>query len=279
MTVFAGQRILITGGSSGIGKELARQWIERQAHVTIVADGPERLDATRRELSASTPVETDVCDVGDAASVAAMANRYLARHGAPHVLVNNAGFAVYRAFEEMDLSEVERLIDVNFAGACFVTRAFLDSMIAARRGHIVMMASIAGRLPMTPCGVYSAAKHGMVAWAETLAAEVAHYGIRVHVICPGRVETGFFDHQTFVERTPRREAQRALPVESVARATIEAVERGRFLTYRPRGYAFVVWAAQSAPVLSRPFLQWLMRSRIATLASQKTSDARTPDAG
>ena len=75
---------------------------------------------------------------------------------------------------------------MNFAAPAFV-QAFLGSMAVAGRGNIVLMASIAGRLPMTPCGIYSAAKHGMVAWAETLQAEVARHGIDVHVICPGRV--------------------------------------------------------------------------------------------
>ena len=275
MRSFAGQRVVITGGSSGIGKELARQWLASGAHVTLVADGAARLEAAQHELSTGTAaIETAVCDVADAGAVATMATRYVERHGAPHVLVNNAGYAVYRSFEEMELEEINRLIQVNFSGACFVTSAFLGSMAAARRGHIVLMASIAGRLPMTPCGIYSAAKHGMVAWAETLKAEVARHGIDVHVVCPGRVDTAFFHHDTFVQRTPRPEAQQFVPVESVARAAIEAVERGRFLTYRPRTYRFVVWAAQSLPVLSRPWLQGLMRARIQTLVGGKPNDAR-----
>jgi short-subunit dehydrogenase len=185
---------------------------------------------------------------------------------------------VYQAFEEMDLEEIARLIQVNFAGACFVTRAFLPSMAEAGRGHVVMMASIAGRLAMTPCGIYSAAKHGMVAFAETLRAEVSRHGIGVHVICPGRVETDFFQHQTFVQRAPRPEAQRAIPVESVARATIDAVGHDRFLTYRPRVYGLIVWLAQTMPLLSRPLLQRLMRARVASLSLRaipgQASDAR-----
>jgi NAD(P)-dependent dehydrogenase (short-subunit alcohol dehydrogenase family) len=92
MTSFAGQRIVITGGSSGIGKELARQWLASGAHVTIVADGAAGLEAAQRELSTGTAaIETAVCDVADASGVEVMARRYVERYGAPHVVVNNAG--------------------------------------------------------------------------------------------------------------------------------------------------------------------------------------------
>jgi len=93
--------------------------------------------------------------------------------------------------------------------------------------------------------------------------------VQVHVICPGRVETDFFKHPTFVARAPRPEAQRSIPVEEIAAATIDAVTKGRFLTYRPRTYRVVAWAEQAVPVLSRPLLQWLMRARVASLKSRK----------
>jgi len=169
MNRFAGRRVLITGGSSGIGRELARQWLGLGAHVFVVADAASKLEATVDGLRAIAPsVDMAVCDVANLAAVQAMADAYLARHGAPDILVNNAGYAVYQTFSELDPEEIARLIQVNFAGACYVTRAFLPSMESAGRGHIVMMASMAGRLPMTPCGVYSASKHGIVALAETL---------------------------------------------------------------------------------------------------------------
>ena len=98
-----------------------------------------------------------------------MARAYRERFDAPEVLVNNAGYAVYYTFEQMRSEEIHRLFDVNLVGAALVTREFLPDMIRAGGGHIVMMASIAGRIPMTPCSVYSASKHGLVALAELAA--------------------------------------------------------------------------------------------------------------
>jgi uncharacterized protein len=267
MESFAGRKVLITGGSSGIGKEIARQFLELGARVAILADLADKLEGARRELAAGgRPVSAILCDLADAGDVRRAGAEYLSAHGAPDILVNNAGYAIYRTFEELEADEIDRLLRVNFVGACLITRAVLPAMIENGGGHIVMMSSIAGRLPMTPCGVYSAAKHGMVAWAETLRAEVHRHGIEVHTICPGRVETAFFDHETFVQRAPRREAQGSVPVATVARATIDAVRRGALFSYQPRWYRWMVWLAHSAPVLSRPALQRLMRQRVASLA-------------
>ena len=266
MRSFKGNKVVITGGSSGIGKEIARQFLMLGAHVTIMADQPAKLETARVELSTvSLSIFTLQCDIADLNQVRRTAAEYVQRWGAPDVLVNNAGFAVYRAFEEMEAAEIDQLLRVNFVGACLLTREFLPAMIRNGRGHVVIMSSIAGRLPMTPCGVYSAAKHGLVAWAETLRAEVHRHGIQVHAICPGRVETPFFEHETFVKRAPRREARGAVPVEAVGKATVQAVRHGHFLAYRPRWHRWLVWLAHSLPLLSRPALQQLMRARVASL--------------
>ena len=93
------------------------------------------------------------------------------------MLINNAGYAVYETFERMSPEEIRRLFDVNLSGAALVTRAFLPDMIRAGGGNVVMVSSVAGRIPMTPCSVYSASKHGMVALAELLRVEVARFNI------------------------------------------------------------------------------------------------------
>jgi short-subunit dehydrogenase len=271
MRSFEARRVFISGGSSGIGKEIAREFLKLGAQVTIAANVSDKLTTARTELSVVSPsVSAVVCDIADLDQVRHTAATYVDTFGPPDILVNNAGYAIYRAFEEMEVSEIDRLLRVNFIGACLLTREFLPAMIRGGGGHVVIMASIAGRLPMTPCGVYSAAKHGLVAWAETLRAEVHRHNIHVHAICPGRVETPFFHHETFVQRAPRREAQSQVSVESVAHATIQAVQSGRFLAYRPRWHRLLVWVAHSLPVLSRPALQYLMRARVASLHAAPT---------
>jgi short-subunit dehydrogenase len=260
------EKVLITGGSSGIGKQLAEDFLRRGAHVTIVSNNASKLQSARSELAAiSRSICALACDVAELGEVHRMAEEYLLQFGPPNVLVSNAGFAVYRLFEEMPAEEIERLLRVNFVGGCLITREFLPAMVAAGRGNVVVMASIAGRLVMTPCGVYSAAKHGLVAWAHTMKLELKQTGVRIHVICPGRVETDFFAHETFVQRERRAETRFTIPLETVSRATIAAIQKNRFMTYVPRSYGLLVWLAHSFPFPVRMLLDRLMEKRVRSL--------------
>jgi short-subunit dehydrogenase len=264
--MFLDKRIFITGGSSGIGKQLAVEFLRLGSHVTIVSNNSPKLESAAAELSSISPhIAVFPCDVSQPQQVTSVADAYIREFGAPDILINNAGYAVYQTFEEMSLEEILRLLTVNFAGACIVTREFLPHMIARKRGNIVLMASIAGRIPMTPCGVYSAAKHGMVAWAATLKAELTPFNIGVNVICPGRVNTDFFLHPTFVQRQPPAEARWTVTVEAVARATLAAVRANRFMTYIPKSQGLLVWLSNSLPFIFRPALDRIMVARVNTV--------------
>ena len=146
--------------------------------------------------------------------------------------------------------------------------------MAAGRGEIVVMASIAGRLVMTPCGAYSAAKHALVAWAHTLKVELKASGIGVHVICPGRVETDFFAHESFEKRAPRNETRLTIPVETVSRAAISSIERNRFLTDVPHYYGVLVWLANTFPFPVGYLLDRLMQARVDSLRPVKEGSAK-----
>jgi uncharacterized protein len=258
--------VLITGGSSGIGKHVAGDLLREGAHVGIVADDPNKLDRAESELKQiSSTVWSHACDVAVLDDVRAMARDYRQKFGAPEVLINNAGYAVYYTFEQMPPEEIHRLFQVNLVGAALVTREFLPDMIRAGGGHVVMMASIAGRIPMTPCSVYSASKHGLVTLAELLQIETARFNVDVHVVCPGRVETDFFAHESFQTRTHRPEAARTIPVELVSQAVIAAVARNRFMTYVPWYYGILAWLAAAAPRAFKPFWHRLMSSRVEDL--------------
>jgi len=260
---WSGRRVLITGGSSGIGKQLAGDLLRKGAHVGIVADDPVKLQNAETALrQISSDLWCRACDVAVLDDVRAMARDYRQRFEAPEVLINNAGYAVYYTFEQTPPDEIQRLFQVNLVGAAMVTREFLPDMMRAGGGHVVMMASIAGRIPMTPCGVYSASKHGLVALAELLAIETARFNVKVHVICPGRVETDFFAHESFQTRAHRPETTRTIPIETVSRAVMTAVEQNRFMTYVPWYYGLLTWLAGAAPGLFKPFWHRLMSSRV-----------------
>ena len=264
--------VLVTGGSSGIGKEIARLYLRRGAEVVLTADGPAKLRAAEQELaSEGGRVSSVVCDIGDPRSVAEMSELVLTRHGCPDVLVNNAGFVTYRVFEETPPEEIERLVSVNFLGHMRCARAFTPYMIERRSGTIVNMASIAGRVLMAPNGIYSAAKHGLVAWSETLRHELHRFGIDVVVVCPGRVPTGLFDHETFRDRRAGPETRQLISATEVARATVRAVDRGQSMVYVPNHLGLLAWASGLVPPLSRWLLGALIRRRAEEIYERRAA--------
>jgi short-subunit dehydrogenase len=132
---------------------------------------------------------------------------------------------------------------------------------------------------MAPSGVYSAAKHGMVAWSETLRHEIHRFGLRVVVVCPGRVPTSFFDHPTFQARRAGPETKQLITAEAVAQVTLRAVDRGQSMVYLPSYYGLGVWLTQLVPFISRPLLGLLIRRRADEIYGRESADlagATTP---
>lgn len=260
---FAGKLVVITGGTSGIGFALAEELLRRKSRVVVLADRADSVSAAVTRLGgAERGAHGYVCDIGSIESVNDICGGVLATHGAPDVLINNAGFAIYRTFHQEHPEDVERLMNVNFAGAVRVTKVFLDDMVKRCSGHIVNIASISGMLPLTPNAVYGAAKHGMMGWSRCIAPELARFGIDITVICPGRVKTNFFQHETYHTRRHRKETELTIPMQTVIDATLDAILRRKFIRYVPRYYGFLAWAYHAfGPLVQRPFDK-LMRSRV-----------------
>jgi|SRR5215213_1830701 len=260
---FAGKLVVITGGTSGIGLALAEELCRRKAHIVVLADKADSVSAAVAQLGgAERAAHGYVCDIGSPATVTETCAHVLATHGAPDILINNAGFAIYRTFHQEHPQDVERLMNVNFAGAVRVTKVFLDGMVKRRSGHIVNIASISGMLPLTPNAVYGAAKHGIMGWSRCIAPELARFGIDITVICPGRVKTNFFQHETYHTRLHRKETELTIPMQTVVEATLNAILRRKFILYVPRYYGLLAWAYHAfGPLVQRPFDK-LMRSRV-----------------
>jgi short-subunit dehydrogenase len=270
---FQNKVVVITGGSSGIGKQVARDLLYRRAQVVISSDIPDNLTAAKTELG----VDARECDVRDAAQVRHLADYVLERYGRIDILINNAGYAVYRPFEESSLEEVLDIVDVNLSGAMRCAKAFLPSMMAQRSGRIVNISSVGGETIITPNAAYCAAKHGMVAWSKAIRYELAHFGISVNVVCPGHTKTNFHDHPTFRRRNPyRKKSGKSLTVEKVSAAILNAINTDRVVTFVPRWQGLIAWALNALPFMAVPVWDRLMRRRIAQLYEQIES---TPGVG
>jgi short-subunit dehydrogenase len=262
---FGDRLVAITGGSSGIGYAIAERLTGLGARVVLIADDPRKLAGAVTALGGGDArVSSIVCDIGDATAIRGAMATLEREHGVPDVLVNCAGFAVYRAFEQSDMDEIQRLLDVNFAGHVLCTKAMLDGMIARRQGQIINISSAAGLFTLTPNAVYAASKTGIIAWSRALRVELDRYGVGVSVVCPGRVETAFFDHETFKARKVRRETELTVPLPVVVDAVLDATRRNREIVTVPRYLSWFAYGLHTLPFALRAH-QAMLRRRVNDL--------------
>jgi short-subunit dehydrogenase len=273
---FGNKVVVVTGGSSGIGQQLAIDFSRCEAHVIICSNDSDTLRRAHIDLTQmGHKVDAHLCDVRSTNEVRKLADRVLSDYGQIDVLINNAGYAVYRAFEESAVEEITDLLDVNLAGAMRCAKAFLPNMIARRSGRIVNISSIGGETIITPNAVYCAAKHGMVAWSKAIRYELAHFGVAVNVVCPAHTKTNFHDHPTFRRRDPyRKKNSRSMTVDKVSAAVLEAIDKDRVVTYVPKWQGLMAWALDAVPFLTLPVWNRLARKRIEQLYEQIETEQR-----
>lgn len=231
-----GRVAVITGASSGIGEATARELARLGWHCLLLARRADRLEVLANEIGG----EWEACDVRDRAQVDQVAERVLARHPAIALLVNNAGVPGRGTFVSTSPETVERVIETNYLGGVWCTRAFMSglrSAAAAGDAHIVNVISVAGTIAFAPAGPYAAAKHAQLAFSRSLNATLRSEGIEVHTLLPGFVETeGFTPRSNLRSGLMRRFV---LDADDVARAIVKAVEKGRnemtipWFPYRP----------------------------------------------
>jgi NAD(P)-dependent dehydrogenase (short-subunit alcohol dehydrogenase family) len=195
---FAGRTVLVTGGSRGLGLELAREFGRRGARVAICARDAETLDRARVDLERR---DIAVCamavDVREANAVAGAVRSVVERWGALDVLVNNAGVITVGPLETMTLADFDDAIRTTFGGALHATQAALPLMRARGEGHIVNIVSVGGKIPVPHLLPYVAGKFALAGFSEGLAAEVRPWGIAVTTVYPGLMRTGSPRHALF----------------------------------------------------------------------------------
>jgi short-subunit dehydrogenase len=214
----------VTGASSGIGEATARLLASQGWTCVLVARREDRLRAVADEIGG----EVELCDVGDRDAVEAMAGRVLARHPAVHLLVNNAGMPARGTFLAVDPDLVQRVMEVNYLGGVWCTRALLPGLRAgasAGESHVVNLVSVAGTVAFAPAGAYAAAKHAQLAFSRSLAAALRGSGIGVHSVLPGFVETEGFPQKGVLGS--RLLSRFVIDPPRVAEAIVDAVEKNK----------------------------------------------------
>jgi 3-oxoacyl-[acyl-carrier protein] reductase len=229
---YDGLTALVTGASSGIGRLYALRLARQGARVALVARRQAELEAVASEISAQSGEAMVLpCDVADANQVSAAAGDALKRFGAIDILVNNAGYGGHRTFLEWDLADMENMMRVNYFGAMYFTKALLPQMIERKRGWLVFISSVSGRIASPEKTAYAASKFAMTGMAEALSLEVEDAGVHVMTVYPGVVDTPFFDAE-MLARMPAGPRRSMVEPEALVDAIFQALAKGkRELTY------------------------------------------------
>jgi short-subunit dehydrogenase len=235
---------IVTGASSGIGAQLARDLARRGMRVALLARRADRLEElaaeVRRAGGEALPVP---CDVADRGSVEAAVGAAVERFGRVDLLVNNAGYGRHVLFKDHDVGDIERMMRTNYLGTVWATKAVLPAMRTRRRGWIVNVSSVAGKLGQPDEAAYSASKFAVAGLSEALAYELAPLGIHVMTVYPALVRTEMFTPDV-IARMPERALGTFLEPPEFSRQVLRALEQGRYEVTVPRyvGIAYAIRA-------------------------------------
>ena len=185
---------IITGGSSGIGKAVARSLVRQGAHLSLIARDRQKLATTRQELILEAPNSTQkifivTADVADFSSISSAIEMAIARLGTPELLITSAGMAHPGYFEEIPLAVFEQTMAVNYFGTLYSIKAVLPAMKQKQRGRIVLISSGAGLIGIYGYSAYSSSKFALRGLAESLRGELKPQGIGVTIVYPPDTDT------------------------------------------------------------------------------------------
>lgn len=234
---YRGLTALVTGASSGIGRRLALRLAREGARVALVARREAELDAVAAEIRAQSGEALVLpCDVADPVQASAAARRALEQFGAVDILVNNAGYGGQRTFLDWDIDDMERIMRVNYFGALYFTKALLPRMVERKRGWLVFVSSVTGRIASPEKTAYAATKFAMTGFAEALSLEVEAAGVHLLTVYPGVVRTPFFTEQMLRDMPPKARRSMVEPDRLVDAILVALAKGKRELTY-PGGLA------------------------------------------
>jgi uncharacterized protein len=252
---------LITGASSGIGYEMAKQLATKNHNLILVARSEEKLKQLQKELKTSFNIEVDyfLFDLSEPNSAMDLYNCTQTKNYHVTGLINNAGFGDYGNFVEMPLKKDEEMIAVNITALVGLTKLFGANMVKAGKGRIMNVASLLSFLPFPYYSVYSATKSFVLAFTETVSAELQGTGVTVTALCPGTVETPF--HTDAMRKTNAMSANKPMPADVVAKAGIELFLNGK----NKKIVGFMNWFLSNLPRVTPDKLMMKIKKNLASI--------------
>lgn len=237
MNNFSSKVALITGGSSGIGFALARQLVAQGADVWILARNVDRLKMSCEELRKATcrsgqRIGSLSVDITNEAQTSQVLKDFSETIGAPDLLVNSAGITQPGLFSDLDTGIFRSIMEVNYFGSLYVTKALLPGMIARKSGHIVNISSIAGILGIYGYSAYGPSKFAIRGLSDSMRYELAEQGIRVSIVFPPDTQTPQLDYENQYKPPVLVELDKAnkiLSADAVAKSILDGVRKNRYV--------------------------------------------------
>ena len=262
---FKGKNVIITGGSSGIGKSAARIFATKGANITIVARREDVLKKAVKEISSSA-IDADQkisqarVDVSNHTEVENWAGIYEKSYGAPDVIINSAGITHPGYFEQIPYETFDELMKIDFYGVLNMCRSFIP-MMKAKGGHIVNVSSMAGFLGVFGYTGYSAAKFAVLGFSQALRSEMKKYNIMISVLCPPDTDTPMLEWENKIKPKETQAVAGTAGIMSpddVAKAMIDGMMKKKFIIVPGFNGKFVLCVSRLAPSL----VEWIMDRQI-----------------
>lgn len=195
MKSLLGKNIVITGASGGIGAEVAKLCAGRGANLSLLARSVDKLEQLKRELEVQYSVKVYIhrLDVSNTDDIEKVFHSIFKEMDSVDILVNNAGFGVFREAHEATIEEIKSMFEVNVVGLMACTSMVLPKMRTRRFGHIINIASQAGKIATPKSSVYSSTKHAVLGYSNSLRMELADHQVFVTTVNPGPIATNFFN--------------------------------------------------------------------------------------
>ncbi len=255
--------ILITGASSGIGFEMAQQLAEKKYNLILVARSVDKLEEMQQDFSAQFGIDVQYIekDLSSTEEAIALFNSVKAEKFIVSHLVNNAGFGGYGNFLETSLPHELSMINLNVSSLVVLTKLFAQEMAQRKGGRIMNVASLLSFIPLPYYSVYSATKVFVLAFSETIAAELEGTGVIVTTLCPGTVETAF--HTPEMRKTNAMSANKPVPAADVATAGVKLLLHGK----GKKIVGFNNWFISNLPRITPDGIMMKIKKNLASIKS------------
>jgi 3-dehydrosphinganine reductase len=281
---YRGQHIILTGGSSGIGRAMAKVFVRRGAHVSIIARRQGRLDETLAELedlriTQSQRLASCSADVSDYGQIEQAIESLMAGGYPVDVLVNAAGIVHCGYFEYVSMPDFYRTIEVDLYGTVNAVKAVVPTMVEQQKGHIVCFSSVLGFVSSFGYTAYCAAKFGVRGFSDALRHELRPYGIHVSCVFPQDTDTPQLHQEREMQPPEARRisegANRVLDAHQVARSIVRGMGRRRKYIL-PGINSKVFFPVIDGPRFLSGFLEWFFVDRIVARVRRESGlDARS----